>query len=140
MISLNRVIFSFKIYFSFSFCSEFNLETTVVKADEIRGSKQLFTPCFPKIGKKCFSKRLIINNYCITHQKNHIKNNNDRTFNQQRPCETASKKWTESSCLHTVEKDAKMENVNKQNDYQTARKKWTDTKKTDLIFVYCKWV
>ena len=39
--------FSFKIYFSFSFCSEFNLEATVVKADEIRGLiKQLFTPFF----------------------------------------------------------------------------------------------
>ena len=28
---------SVKIYFSFSFCSDFNLEATVVKADEIRG-------------------------------------------------------------------------------------------------------
>ena len=44
-------VFSFQIYFSFSFCSEFNLEATVVKADEIRGLiKQLFTPCFFLIG------------------------------------------------------------------------------------------
>ena len=45
-------VFSFKIYFSFSFCSDFNLEEAVVKADEIRGLKQLFTPCFLLIGKK----------------------------------------------------------------------------------------
>ena len=39
MISLNNAVFSFKIYFSFSFCSDFNLEATVVKTDEIRGLK-----------------------------------------------------------------------------------------------------
>ena len=59
LISLNCVVFSFKIYFSFSFCSDFNLEATVVKTDEIRGLKQLFTSCFLLIGK-AFSK--IINN------------------------------------------------------------------------------
>ena len=52
MISLNRVVSSFKIYFSFSFCSDFNLEATVVKSDEIRGLKQLFTLCFLLIEKK----------------------------------------------------------------------------------------
>ena len=35
----------------------------------MRGLKQLFTPYFLLIGKK--SK--IINNYCIAHQKNHVK-------------------------------------------------------------------
>ena len=48
MISLNRAVFSFKIYFSFSFCSDFNLQATVV------------TPCFLLIGKKFYTK--IINN------------------------------------------------------------------------------
>ena len=51
-----NVVFSFKIYFSFSFCSDFNLEGTVVKTDKIKGLKQLFTPCFLLIGKKMFSK------------------------------------------------------------------------------------
>ena len=77
-----NVVFSFKIYFSFSFCSDFNLEATVVKTDKIRGLKQLFTPFFLLIGKKLFSK--IINNLIITPQnikKNHIKNNNEQTFN-----------------------------------------------------------
>ena len=41
LISLNHVVFSFKIYFSFSFCSDFNLEATVGKTDEIRDLKQL---------------------------------------------------------------------------------------------------
>ena len=49
-------IFSFKIYFSFTFCSDFNLEATVVKTDEIRGLKQFFIPCFLLIVKKFFSK------------------------------------------------------------------------------------
>ena len=40
--NLNRVVFGFKIYFFFSFCSDFNLEATVVKTEEIRGLKQLF--------------------------------------------------------------------------------------------------
>ena len=65
------------IYFSFSFCSDFNLEATVVKTDKIRGLKQLFTSCFLLIGFFFFK---IINNYSIAHQKNHVKNNNDRTF------------------------------------------------------------
>ena len=39
------------IYFYFYFCSDFDLEATVVKPDEIRGLKQLFTPL---IGKKKF--------------------------------------------------------------------------------------
>ena len=30
--NLNCVVFGFKIYFSFSFCSDFNLEATVVKS------------------------------------------------------------------------------------------------------------
>ena len=41
---INHVIFSFKICFSFSFCSDFNLEATVVKTDKVRGLKQLFSP------------------------------------------------------------------------------------------------
>ena len=53
MISLNRIVSSFKIYFSFSFCSDFNLEATVVKTDEIRGLKELF-PCVLLIGKNNF--------------------------------------------------------------------------------------
>ena len=70
------------ISFSFSFCSDFNLEATVVKIDEIKGLKQLFTLYFLLIGKKTFfSKQLIINNYRIAHQKNHVKKNNDPTFN-----------------------------------------------------------
>ena len=36
----------------FCFCSDFNLEATVAKRGEIRGLKQLFTPCFLLIGKK----------------------------------------------------------------------------------------
>ena len=36
LISLNQVVFSFKIYFSFPFCSHFNLEARVVKRDEIK--------------------------------------------------------------------------------------------------------
>ena len=52
-----HVVFSFKIYLSFSFCSEFNLEATVVKADEIRGLiKQLLTTCFFLIGIFFFPK------------------------------------------------------------------------------------
>ena len=39
------------IYFYFYFCSDFDLEAAVVKPDEIRGLKQLFTPL---IGKKNF--------------------------------------------------------------------------------------
>ena len=30
----------------FYFCSDFNLEATVVKTDKISGLKQSFTPCF----------------------------------------------------------------------------------------------
>ena len=42
----------FKVYFFISFCSDFNLESTVIKTDEIKGLKQLFTHCFLLIGKK----------------------------------------------------------------------------------------
>ena len=49
-----NVVCSFKIYFSFPFCSYFNLEATVVKTDAIRVLKQLFTSCFLLIGKKNF--------------------------------------------------------------------------------------
>ena len=71
------------IYFSFLFCSDCNLEATVVKTDEITGLKQLFTPVFSQLQKKFFSK--IMNNYRIVYQKNHEKNNNDRAFNLQQP-------------------------------------------------------
>ena len=50
------VVFSFKIYFSFSFCSDFNLEATVVKTDKIRDLKQLFVPCFLLVGKRKISQ------------------------------------------------------------------------------------
>ena len=66
------------IYFSFSFCSDFNLEATVVKTDKIRGLKHLFTPFSLNWETIFFFK--IINNYGIAHQKNNVKNNNDRTF------------------------------------------------------------
>ena len=52
LISFNSVVFSFKILFSFSFCSDFNLEATVAKTDKITGSNQMFTPCFLLSGKK----------------------------------------------------------------------------------------
>ena len=52
-IQLTEKLFSL---FSNSFCSDFNLEATVVKTDEVRGSKQLLTPCFLLIGKIIFSK------------------------------------------------------------------------------------
>ena len=58
--SLNRIVFSFKIYFSFYFCSDLNLEATIVKTDEIRSLKQLFTPWFLLNEKKNFPKWLII--------------------------------------------------------------------------------
>ena len=54
IVPLNRVVFSFKIYFFFSFYSDFNLEATVVKTDKIRGLKQLFTPFFSKLEKTFF--------------------------------------------------------------------------------------
>ena len=40
LISLNCIVFCFKIYVSFSFCSDFNLEAAVVKTDKIRDLKQ----------------------------------------------------------------------------------------------------
>ena len=54
LISLNCVVFSFKICFFFSFCSGFSLEARVVKTDGIRDLKQMFTSCFFLIGKKNF--------------------------------------------------------------------------------------
>ena len=78
MLLNTECLYSFKIYFSFSFCSDSNLEAAVVKTDKIRGLKQLFTPCFLLIGKNNFFQN---NYYCIGHQKNHVKNNNDQTFN-----------------------------------------------------------
>ena len=69
---VSRFIFPF-------FYSDFNLEAVVLKTDEIRGLKKLFTPFFLLIGKKL--SKIVNNNYRIVHQKNHVKNNNDRTFN-----------------------------------------------------------
>ena len=80
MISLNHVAFSSRIYLSFAFCSDFNLEAEGVKTDEVRGLKELLTPCFPLNGRKMFSEILTVN-YRIAHQKIHVMNNNDRTFN-----------------------------------------------------------
>ena len=54
------VDFSFKVHLFFIFCSDFNLEATVVKPDEIRGLKQLFTPYSLLIRNTFFSE--IINN------------------------------------------------------------------------------
>ena len=65
----------FFLFFFFFF--DPNLEVTVAKLDEIRGLKQLFTHCFLLIGKK---SKIIINNYCIAHEKKSRKNNNDQTF------------------------------------------------------------
>ena len=68
-----------RFVFPFLFCSDFNVEATVVKANKIRGLIQFFTPCVLLIGKIIFSK--VISNYCIVHQKIHLKNKNDQTFN-----------------------------------------------------------
>ena len=73
--SLNRVVFSFKIYFFFSFCSDSNLEATVVKTDKIRGLNNCLPSIFFNWEKK--KSKIIINNYHIVHQKNHRKDNND---------------------------------------------------------------
>ena len=61
-------IFSVKIYFSFSFCSDFNLEATAVKRDDFIGltcSNNCLLPVFSEL-----NTTLIINNYHIVHQKN----------------------------------------------------------------------
>ena len=41
---LNQAVFNFKTYFSFSFCSDFNLETTVVKTEKIKSLKTIVYP------------------------------------------------------------------------------------------------
>ena len=46
MITLNCVVFSFKIYFSFSFCSDFNLEATAVTTDKMFTPWWTFFECF----------------------------------------------------------------------------------------------
>ena len=46
------MMISVKVYFSFSFCSDINLEVAVVKAGKIRGLKQLFNPLPPQKKKK----------------------------------------------------------------------------------------
>ena len=56
MISLNCVVFGSKICFSFSFCSDFNLEETVVKTDEIRGLKQFKTKFFQNNNSKIMNE------------------------------------------------------------------------------------
>ena len=61
---------SVKIYFSFSFCSDINLEGTVVKAGKIR---DLISPPNTTKKKKNEKKKTQNNNYCISYQKNHIK-------------------------------------------------------------------
>ena len=43
-------------YISFSFCSDFNLEATVVKTDRIKGLKHLFIPSFLLIERNFFSQ------------------------------------------------------------------------------------
>ena len=79
------MMISVKVYFSFSFCSDINLEVAVVKAGKIRGLKQLFNPLPPpqkkknkkRKKKKKEKNKKKKNNYCIAHKKNHIKKNND---------------------------------------------------------------
>ena len=46
------MMISVKVYFSFSFCSDINLEVAVVKAGKIRGLKKLFNPLPPPPKKK----------------------------------------------------------------------------------------
>ena len=46
LVQIDCVVFSFKIYFSFSFCTDFKMDATIVKTGKIRGLKQLFTPVF----------------------------------------------------------------------------------------------
>ena len=43
----------------------------------------------------------------------------------------AEKEQTHRTCLHAVEKYAKVESVNTSNDYKTTSKKWADKKKTN---------
>ena len=50
------------------------------------------------------------------------------------------KEKTHPLCLHTKEKDVKVEGIDTQNDYETTSTKWTDKKKTDLFFAFCKCV
>ena len=64
------MMISVKIYFSFSFCSDINLEGTVVKAGKIR---DLISPPNTTKKKKNEKKKTQNNNYCISYQKNHIK-------------------------------------------------------------------
>ena len=58
----------FQDLFFLSFCSDFNLEATVVKTDEL-SLKHLFTPLFSLNLKKEIPKLLIITNYRTAHQK-----------------------------------------------------------------------
>ena len=51
------MMISVKVYFSFSFCSDINLEVAVVKAGKIRGLKQLFNPLPPPPPKKKKTKK-----------------------------------------------------------------------------------
>ena len=51
------MMISVKVYFSFSFCSDINLEVAVVKAGKIRGLKQLFNPLPPPPKKKRKKKK-----------------------------------------------------------------------------------
>ena len=51
------MMISVKVYFSFSFCSDINLEVAVVKAGKIRGLKQLLTPPPPPQKKKKKQKK-----------------------------------------------------------------------------------
>ena len=74
-----NVVFSFKTYFSFSFCSDFNLKTTVVKQTKLESQNNCLPFVFSELEEIFFSK-IIINNYCIAHHQNHVKNNNDQTF------------------------------------------------------------
>ena len=51
------MMISVKVYFSFSFCSDINLEVAVVKAGKIRGLKQLFNTLPPPQKKKKKKKK-----------------------------------------------------------------------------------
>ena len=52
----------------------------------------------------------------------------------------SNREQTHPVCSHKMKKYEKTESVNAQNDYKTTSKKWTDKKKTDLLFVFHKYV
>ena len=70
-----NVVFSFKMYFSFSFCSDFNLKTTVVKQTKLESQNNCLPLVFSELEEIFF-----YNNQLLLYHQNHVKNNNDQTF------------------------------------------------------------